>query len=175
MGMAWGRRFRGEERSIRTVILVLGALALALAIGLVIVPGGPLYSVLRQGEEEVVAPQPSDEGPVEAVSPPTQQPSGGGARVSDTATTDESPQASRPFEAIVRPLEIIASVPKDSIPAVDNPTFVSASQADGLMKDTDRVIGLSIDGDHRAYSVAFLSRHEIVNDVVGGVPVAVTW
>ena len=33
----------------------------------------------------------------------------------------------------------------------------------------------SIEGDARAYSVPLLSRHEIVNDVVGGKPIAVTW
>ena len=43
------------------------------------------------------------------------------------------------------------------------------------MADDELVIGVSIDGDHRAYSVPHLSRHEIVNDVVGGRPIAVTW
>jgi len=37
------------------------------------------------------------------------------------------------------------------------------------------VIGLSINGDHRAYPINILSTHEIVNDVVGGQLVAVTW
>jgi hypothetical protein len=39
----------------------------------------------------------------------------------------------------------------------------------------EQVLALSINGESRAYSVPLLSRHEIVNDVVGGVPVAVTW
>ena len=43
------------------------------------------------------------------------------------------------------------------------------------MQANERVIGLSIDGDSRAYPLNMLSRHEIVNDTVGGVPVAVTW
>ena len=43
------------------------------------------------------------------------------------------------------------------------------------MDDEDLVIGVSIEGEHKAYSTAFLSSHEIVNDVVGGTPVAVTW
>ena len=37
------------------------------------------------------------------------------------------------------------------------------------------MLGISIDGEHKAYPVTMLSRHEIVNDVVGGEPVAVTW
>ena len=43
------------------------------------------------------------------------------------------------------------------------------------MRPEELVIGLSINGDSRAYPINILSRHEIVNDVVGGKPVAVTW
>jgi hypothetical protein len=37
------------------------------------------------------------------------------------------------------------------------------------------VLGVSINGESRAYSIPFLSGREVVNDVVGGVPIAVTW
>jgi len=37
------------------------------------------------------------------------------------------------------------------------------------------VIGVEIGGEARAYGTAFLSGHEVVNDVVGGRPIAVTW
>ena len=70
---------------------------------------------------------------------------------------------------------MISVLPLDGIPAIFDPVFISAQQAGGSISDQDLVIGLSIDGDHRAYSVPYLSRHEIVNDVVGGKPVAVTW
>ena len=43
------------------------------------------------------------------------------------------------------------------------------------MKSNELVLGLSINGDSRAYPIPMLSSHEIVNDVVGGEPVAVTW
>jgi hypothetical protein len=43
------------------------------------------------------------------------------------------------------------------------------------MDPDERVIGLSINGDNRAYPLKLMSRHEIVNDTVGGKPVAVTW
>ncbi len=63
----------------------------------------------------------------------------------------------------------------DAIPAILEPEFVGADIADQWMEPGEQVLGLSINGEHRAYSVPLLSRHEIVNDVVGGVPVAVTW
>lgn len=63
----------------------------------------------------------------------------------------------------------------DGIPAILDPLFVSAGEANEWMEPDEQVLGLTINGDTRAYSVRMLSRHEIVNDVVGGVPVAVTW
>jgi len=74
-----------------------------------------------------------------------------------------------------RNLVIIDILPKDGIPAIFHPEFVDSAEADSQMADDEFVIGLTIDGDSRAYSVSFLSGHEIVNDVVGGRPVAVTW
>lgn len=62
----------------------------------------------------------------------------------------------------------------DSIPAIDAPEMVPATQAD-FMADDEQVIGL-VHGDvAKAYSIWHLDRHEIVNDWVGREPVAVTW
>ena len=72
-------------------------------------------------------------------------------------------------------LRIITILGKDGIPSIDNPVFLTGQEADNQMLETERVIGVSINGDHRAYSLNMLSRHEIVNDTVGGVPIAVTW
>jgi hypothetical protein len=71
--------------------------------------------------------------------------------------------------------EIITLLPKDGIPAIDNPTFLSGDEADNAYADDELVMGVNINGDKRAYSVAHLSKHEIVNDVVGGENIAVTW
>ncbi len=72
-------------------------------------------------------------------------------------------------------LKILTVLGKDGIPAILDPQFLGPKDAAAQMKANERVIGLSIDGDHRAYPLNLLSRHEIVNDTVGGVPVAVTW
>lgn len=72
-------------------------------------------------------------------------------------------------------LRIITVLGKDGIPAILNPQFVEAAEAIPQMGPSERVMGVSINGDHRAYPLNLLSRHEIVNDTVGGVPVAVTW
>ncbi len=63
--------------------------------------------------------------------------------------------------------------PKDGIPAIDRPRFVAAAQA-SLSAD-DRVLGVTVNGDARAYPLRILNWHEVVNDQVGGQPVVVTY
>lgn len=64
--------------------------------------------------------------------------------------------------------------PKDGIPPIDDPVFDRPSKVQG-MEESEPVIGLSINDDWRAYPLRILMWHEIVNDRVGGVPVAVTF
>ncbi|MCH7811940.1 MAG: DUF3179 domain-containing protein [Chloroflexi bacterium] len=76
---------------------------------------------------------------------------------------------------VPRDVSLYTLLPKDAIRSIDDPQFVSAQEAASAMADQEFVIGLAIEGDVRAYPINVLSRHEIVNDVVGGVPVAVTY
>ncbi len=62
---------------------------------------------------------------------------------------------------------------KDCIPSIDNPRFKPLDEV--TLPDREPVIGLRIGDDIRAYPLRILIRHEIVNDVVGGVPVVVTF
>jgi hypothetical protein len=64
--------------------------------------------------------------------------------------------------------------PKDGIPSIDRPKFQPVSESKDLTAN-DPVIGLEIEGDARAYPLRVLIWHEIVNDMVGGTPVAVTY
>lgn len=64
--------------------------------------------------------------------------------------------------------------PKDGIPSIDDPRFVPVADESDL-NDEEPVIGLVVDGDARAYPLRILTWHEIVNDTVGGLPVAVTY
>lgn len=64
--------------------------------------------------------------------------------------------------------------PKDGIPAIDRPRLVPAADVDDLAPD-EPVIGLTVAGETRAYPLRVLMWHEIVNDELAGVPVAVTY
>ncbi|WP_119166582.1 DUF3179 domain-containing protein [Algihabitans albus] len=62
----------------------------------------------------------------------------------------------------------------DGIPALTNPDFLAAADADYL-RDDDLVFGVEINGDARAYPLRILNWHEMFNDVVGGVPVSLAY
>ena len=77
--------------------------------------------------------------------------------------------------AVDRSLDLVTLLGFDAIPAILDPDFVTVVEANEQMDDDEQVLGVSINGESRAYSIPMLSRHEIVNDVVGGAPIAVTW
>ena len=64
--------------------------------------------------------------------------------------------------------------PKDGIPPIETPSFQSVKHKTAL-SDRDPVIGLTINGDSRAYPLRVMIWHEIANDIVGGKPVTITY
>lgn len=64
--------------------------------------------------------------------------------------------------------------PKDGIPALSNPRMVDADGA-GHLRPQDRVIGVVVGEEARAYPLNVLNYHEIVNDRVGELPLAITY
>jgi len=79
-------------------------------------------------------------------------------------------------EPLVDPDEIISGgPPPDGIPPIDDPQFVSVEEADEWISTDEPVVYLEINDEVHAYPVQILMWHEIVNDTVGGIPVAVTY
>ena len=72
-------------------------------------------------------------------------------------------------------LEIVTLLPKDGIRSIDDAEYYLVKEANREYSPEELVIGVEFNGDARAYSVSLLSRHEIVNDTVGGIKIAVTW
>jgi hypothetical protein len=77
----------------------------------------------------------------------------------------------------VIPLKDIQSggPPRDGIPALNFPAFISAGQGDRTLKPSDTVLGIEMDGQAKAYPVRILNWHEVVNDEIAGQPVLVSW
>ena len=86
--------------------------------------------------------------------------------------------------SLLPPDAVVASgMPRDGLMALVKPEMLTAAGVEALNQEgrgkfllpTDRVVGLEVDGEARAYPVRFMRWHEVVNDVVGGVPVLVTY
>jgi hypothetical protein len=71
--------------------------------------------------------------------------------------------------------DLVQVIERDGIAALLAPETVGIDTADNQMQDDEPVLGVSLNGEHRAYSLPFLTQHEIANDVLGGQPIAVTW
>ena len=77
--------------------------------------------------------------------------------------------------ALIPASEIYSGGPaRDGIPAIDNPRFIKARAA-SFLRETDRVLGITRNGVSKAYPVAILNWHEIVNDRIGNEPIVVTF
>ncbi|WP_347922763.1 DUF3179 domain-containing protein [Pontimicrobium sp. SW4] len=60
---------------------------------------------------------------------------------------------------------------KDGIPSIDNPEFID----DAGLEDDELVVGIYFEGEARAYPHYILDWHEIVNDVIGNDPIALSY
>lgn len=96
---------------------------------------------------------------------------------STSITTVGNTNSANDKEKHIVPVDQIVSggPPPDGIPSIDDPKFISVQEAGKFLEDSDFVLGLNINGDIRAYPLQILVWHEIVNDNVGGIPVAVTY
>ena len=79
-------------------------------------------------------------------------------------------------DPLIDPADIRSGGPgPDGIPPIDDPKFVTVAVADEYLNDAEPVMVVEVAGDVRAYPIQILMWHEIVNDTVGGVPLAVTY
>ena len=77
---------------------------------------------------------------------------------------------------IVDPEKIIGGgPPKDGIPSIDKPIFVSAEEADQWIADNELVLAIIYKGIKRVYPLQIMVWHEIVNDVIAGDPLLITY
>ncbi|MCP4696278.1 MAG: DUF3179 domain-containing protein [Gammaproteobacteria bacterium] len=93
-----------------------------------------------------------------------------------TAACGGSTKNSFDLQGALIPLEAVSSggPAKDGIPAIDAPHFVAADKAD-FVNDRDFVLGLARQKTAKAYPIAILNWHEIVNDTIAGEAVVVTF
>ena len=170
----------------RTLKMLLAGLGVG-TLAVVIVACGS--QEVDEPEEEVASPmveQPTASPQPDPTIPPTTAPSPEPTATQVPTSTSTSrggdpwgddPDALNVTSVVVdgKRYEVAKILSQDAIPAIFSPNFYTPKEAEHQYRETDLVIGVSIGDEHRAYHVAYLSAHEIVNDVVGGRPIAVTW
>ena len=109
---------------------------------------------------------PSSDDSVTPIPDPDEPPP---ARAASEFTTDFS-KHSVPYSEILS-----GGPPKDGIPALKDPQFVSIANADKWLKPAEPVILVEVGEDTRAYPIQILIWHEIANDTIGGEPFVVTF
>lgn len=83
-------------------------------------------------------------------------------------------EATFPVSLVDRDRIVSGGPPPDGIPSLDDPVFAPARRVDWVADD-EAVLVLQLGDTVRAYPAQVMIWHEIVNDVVDGVPVAVTY
>ncbi len=140
--------------------ILAGVLSIVLVVGVVI---GVLFSSQGppglQGTASLSHPRGANG--IDSASEPTSVYTGTGTSTAERIEVAQYPEFKPRF------------ISKDIIRPIYDPKFVTAGNA-GL-EDNDFVIGLAINGDARGYPIGPLTQHEMVNDVVGGIPVLITW
>ena len=124
-----------------------------------------------QGSTDAASPRPSP-APL-LVEPPLDLGTPGGdapARLTRGWDNTDFTKHSVPFDEIVS-----GGPPRDGIRPIDDPQFVDVKDAPSYMRDSEPVVSVEINGDARAYPLAMLMQHEIVNDVINGQHVTVTF
>ena len=122
--------------------------------------------------EDAVEPT-TDPASPPATATPEKAPSEGPA-ITEITTVAEDPPPYTPTPN-KRSYEIVMLLPPDAIPAIDSPRFYPVEEADAEYAPDELVLGVTINGESKAYSTSHLDSHEIVNDSLGGRAIAVTW
>ncbi len=92
-----------------------------------------------------------------------------------------SPVVAQPFDPEPMPHKDIDGspmyivLPRDEIPALFEPEFLRGEEADAQMEPDEPILGVFDGVTARAYSLWQLNHHEVVNDMLGDVPIAATW
>ncbi|MFQ5754715.1 MAG: DUF3179 domain-containing protein [Acidiferrobacterales bacterium] len=92
------------------------------------------------------------------------------SRISTYGWKTDFSRHSVPFDEILS-----GGVPRDGIPPIDKPKFVTVADAASWLAKQEPVIAFEINGDTRAYPLQVMIWHELVNDEVGGMPVTVSF
>jgi hypothetical protein len=148
-------------------------------------PAAPSAAEINAAAEQAAADQaatlspatasPTETSPASSVLPDPTEPlvdeSTADEAITDEVAAESGPRINRRVE--VPEVHVNWLLPWDGIRPVYNPEFATAEEAP--LKDDELVIGISLDGEAKAYPITVLRFREMVNDEMAGIPTLVTW
>ncbi len=140
-------------------------------------PGGTRAAPTTQDPGATTSPTEGVTSPAPAVLEPLVEPDPDYERALERARFNTSYWRDTDFSRYTVPLNEFRSggPPPDRIPPIDNPKFVTPNEANFHLDNEEPVMAFELDGEARAYPLQIMIFHEIVNDVVAGVPVVITY
>jgi hypothetical protein len=85
-------------------------------------------------------------------------------------------QTNKGIKYLVDPDKILSGgPPKDGIPSIDNPKYVSVEEADVWIQDNELALAIIYKDIKRVYPLQIMTWHEIVNDTIAGDPILITY
>ena len=72
-------------------------------------------------------------------------------------------------------LSSFRAVSRDSFPVLYNPPMGTVKDGDRILESGEWVIGIERGNEAKAYPIDVMGFHELINDTVGGEPIAVCW
>ena len=94
-------------------------------------------------------------------------------QVASPAPIPQETEAPNPGSEVDEEYHWVQLLARDDIAPIYEPEFVPADQAG--YSDSELVMGVEIGGEAKAYPIDLLTRREMVNDEMGGIPYLVTW
>ena len=67
------------------------------------------------------------------------------------------------------------AAPRDAFPVLFDPPMGNVEDGDRVLEPNEWIIGIALKGEAKAYPVDVMGFHELINDVVGGMPITVCW
>ena len=131
------------------------------AVGGLVLAGGLAVAGLASRPDRAVEPERT-----ESETPIADEPSAAAEEATTAERADPSP--------IIDPSEFTQVLPPDAIPAIDEPVFAHVEATTELALQ-EPVLAIARGGGAKAYPLRIMMWHEVVNDEIGGVPVAVTY
>ncbi len=126
-----------------------------------------ILSLLLASLTSCARPAPSPEPTPPAPLPPSTQPAEPEYEIKTSPSGEKY---------IVDPDKLVGGgPPKDGIPSIDNPKFVSVEEADEWIQDNELVLAILYKGVKRVYPLQIMVWHEIVNDIIAGDPILISY